>query len=160
MKKFEVEIKWALIISTLSVIWFLLERIIGFHDTYITYQLLSSFTFFLVTIYLYYLALKEKDTSFYHSKMQWKQGFISAIYISFLLALFSVLCYYICYVFISPDFFENAIKNATKNNANNLENATNYFNLASYIKQGVFSSLSFGVVIGAAVSYFLTKNKK
>lgn len=160
MKKFEIELKWGAIISTLSVIWFLLERIVGIHDDYITYQLLSSFLFFLLTIYLYYVALQEKNELVFDFKMVWKQGFISAIYISFILALFSPVCYYICYVFISPDFFKHAIVNATKNNPNNLENATTYFSLPSYIKQGIFSSLSFGVVVGAVVSYFLTKNKK
>jgi tetrahydromethanopterin S-methyltransferase subunit B len=87
--------------------------------------------------------------------MNWKQGLISAIIISFIVVLFSPITQFITHEFISPDFLENTINYTVSRKKITLSAAKEYTTLTSSIWKNISDGLSFGVVIGAIVAYIL-----
>lgn len=161
MKKFSVEIKWSIIFSVIAVLWIVFEKMVGFHDEKISSYFFICLPFGLVYAILYTLALKEKKTRFYNGTITYKQAFISGAILTLLIGAFSPLVQLIFHESISPDFFKNAIANAAKSKPENSAFATGYFNLQSFITQGIFNILSIGVLTAAIVAYFTqTKNTK
>src|SRR5690606_26545271 len=106
---------------------------------------------------IYVLALLDKRKTAYQGKMSWKQGFISGIILSVIIALFSPIVQYITANTISPEYFPNAIKHIVDSGKMGQEIAESYFNLKSYVLQGVFGALSMGIVTGAIVAFFVKK---
>ena len=159
MKKLTIEIKWSFIYIIIALFWILFEKLLGLHDQYIDKHPIYSSLFVIPSIIVYIFALKDKKKNFYNGNMNWKQGFLTGITISLIIAVLSPLSQYISNNYISPDFLENASQYAVKMKMMTVEGAKNYFNLRSYIIQSAFGALSFGVVNAAIVAYFL-QNKK
>ena len=159
MKNFSIEIKWALRFTLLTLAWAIGEKTIGLHDKHIENYGMCSLLFAFPAFLFFYLALAEKKKYFFNNQMVWKQGFITGIVISFIIALLNPIAQYVIYKSVSPNFFENIIAYKTKNTAMTLKTAQDIFNLKSYIIQTSFSGLSYGVITGAIVS-FLIRNKK
>jgi ribulose kinase len=91
--------------------------------------------------------------------MTWKQGFLSGVVVAITVSVLSPVVQYVSYTYISPEFFANIIKYAVDHKVQTQTQAESYFNLRSYITQGIFSSLSMGVIAAAIVAQFLkTKN--
>ena len=159
MKKFSIEIKWGIIFSIASLVWMIVENYFGLHDVHIDKQSIYTNLFAIVAIGIFFMAIKEKKNVFFKGNMSWKQGFISGVILSIVIAVLSPIVQYITFTFISPDFFRNIIKYAVENKVQTQEQAEIYFSLKSYFLQGIFGSLSMGVITAAIVSLFLkTKN--
>lgn len=155
MKKFKIEFKWAIIILIIFLAWMTLEKQIGFHDEKIKWQPLFNILYIFPTFVLYFLAIHEKKNKFYNGNMNWKQGLISSIIISFIIVIFSPITQFITHEFISPKFIENTINHIVAHKKLTLEEAKEYTTLTSSIWKHISDSLSFGVVIGAIVAYIL-----
>ena len=160
MKNFRTEIKWVVLFSIASIFWIAAEKIIGLHDLYISKQLLISYFFTVPTILLYVLAIREKKSVFYKGQISWQQGMVSGVYLSFGIAILSVLVQIASFKIVSPIFFDNMIKHMVTTKTMTTEAATDYFNLMSYCKQSIFGSLSVGVVLSAIVAYFVQTKKQ
>lgn len=159
MKKYAVELKWGILFSLLSIVWMIVEKTVGLHDKYIDKQAIYTNLFAIVAFIIYFLALIDKKKSFNNGEMTWKQGFISGIVLSFVISLLNPLVQYIISVFITPDYFANAIKNAVDKKHMTQTVADSYYSLKSFILQGTSGGLSMGVITGAIVAYFVqTKN--
>ncbi|RYD73504.1 MAG: DUF4199 domain-containing protein [Sphingobacteriales bacterium] len=116
------------------------------------------FTF--IVIFVYYVAIKEKKNEFFKGMMTWKQGCVSGIVLTIIIAILTPFCQVIFHKAIAPEFFPNMIEYSISK-GNSAEMAKSYFNLSSYILQNIFGVLSLGVVISAIVALFLqTKVKK
>jgi hypothetical protein len=158
MKKLKIEIKYAVISSCAIVIWMILEKITGFHDSNIHIQPIVTNFYGVVGIILYYLALKEKKVKYYGGDMTWAQGFLSGIYLSTFLAVLSPLYNSIIFNVISHDFFENMVKQFDQQEESKIVEATrSFYNLKSIIFQSCLDSLSFGILTAAILSLFLGK---
>ena len=155
MKKFAIEIKWAIISIIIFLAWMTLEKELGFHSEKIKWQPLFNLLYIFPTFVLYFLALREKKKKYYNNNINWKQGLISAIVISFIIVLFSPITQFITHEFISPDFLENTINQIVLSKKLTLEEAKEYTTLTSSIWKNISDGLSFGVVIGAIVAYIL-----
>lgn len=155
MKKFTIEIKWAIILTIAGLLWMFLEKKLGWHDALIAKQPIYTLLFSVIEIIIYVLAIKDKKNSFFKGNIDWKQGFLSGCMVALLAALVNPLSQYISMEIISPNYFQNAINNATLNNNMSVANAKAFFNLKSYVFQGAFNGLSIGIVISAIVAYFL-----
>ena len=161
MEKFKIEIKWAILFTVFFIIWTLLEKTLGFHDTNIKNQLIISYFYTIPMIAMYIFEHSDKNKNSYHNTINFSQGFVSGCYFSLFICILSPMAQYICFELISPNYFTNAIQYVVASKVMTLENATNYFSLKSYIIQGAFSGLSFGIITSAIVAYFLqTKIKK
>lgn len=159
MKKFAIEIKWGVQFSIASLVWMIVEFSAGLHDVHIDKQLIYTNLFAIVAIALYALALREKKYVFYKGIMTWKQGFMSGVVLSIVICILSPLVQYLTYTFITPNFFTTIIKYFVEHHFKTQEQAEAYFSLKSYILQGIFGSLSMGIITAAIVALFL-KNKK
>lgn len=157
MKKYSTEIKWGVIFAISTLVWMYFEKGMGWHDELIAQQLIYTNLFALVAIVIFVLALKEKRKKDFGGKMSWKQGFISGIIISIVVALLTPLTQYIGNTWIAPNLFPNLINYMVETGKMTEEGAKNYFNLKSYMVQGSFGALTMGVVTSAIVALFLKK---
>ena len=158
MKKFTIEFKWAIISVIIFLAWMTLEKQLGFHNEKIKWQMVFTLLYIFPSFLLYYLALRDKKKNYYKNNMNWRQGFISSIVISFIIAVFSPITQFITHEFISPQYFERLISLSVESKRMTLEQAQSYFNLTAYIWQNISSGISIGVVFGAIVAYMI-KNK-
>lgn len=159
MKKFYIEIKWGFIYTLAGFLWSFLEKSLGYHDENIKNQFWIGLLFTPIVFLIFYLALKDKKINFLNNEMTWKQGVISGIFVSIVIALLSPISQVLLYNFISPDYFSNMVKLFVENKRMTQTVAQNYFNLDNYMFQNVYFSLSVGVVTSAIVALFV-KNKK
>jgi tetrahydromethanopterin S-methyltransferase subunit F len=155
MKKFKLEIKWAILFTLFSLVWMLLEKSIGLHDIYIDKHPIYTNLFAIPAIIIFALALNEKKKFYFNNSMTWTQGFVTGLFISILIMIFSPLAMYITYNYITPEYFKNAINYAVENKLMTRETAELYFSLKSYIIQSSIGGLSMGVVTSAIVALFV-----
>ena len=157
MKKFRIEIKWAVIFSLATLLWMAFEKSMGWHDQLIEKHAIYTNFFAVIAIAVYVLALLDKRKMDFNGKMNWKQGFISGIILSVIIALVSPLTQYITSTIITPEYFTNIIKFAVDSGKMSQEAAESYFSLKSYVIQSVFGALTLGIVTSAIVAFFVRK---
>lgn len=159
MKNISIEIKWAFIFVFMMLAWILFEKSLGWHDELIDQH--SSFTNLVAipSIIIYVFALLDKKKNYYHGQMSYKNGFLSGVIISVIVAVLSPFTQYITVEYITPDFFNNMIEYSVSSGALNQEEAEAWFNLKSYMIQSVIGALVMGVITSAIVAIF-TKSKK
>ena len=160
MKKYQIELKWALVFVGMTLIWMIGEKLLGYHSEKIDqHEVITNFIA-IPAIAVYVFALLDKKKNFYKGQMNYLQGFISGIIISVIVAAISPLTQYLTSVVISPEYFPNIIKYAVDNGKATQAEAISYFNLKSYITYGVIGALVMGAVTSAIVALFVkTKNK-
>jgi len=157
MKKFKIEIKWGIIFSILTLVWMYFEKSIGWHSVLISKHAIYTNLFAIIAIIVYVFALLDKRENFFGGKMIWKQGFISGIALSAIIAFISPLTQYITHSVITTEYFPNIIKYVVDNGKMAQEAAENYFSLKSYILQSAFGALTMGIVTAAIVAFFVKK---
>lgn len=158
MKKFSIEIKWALIFVAVALMWMFLERLTGLHSTHIDKHATYTNLFAIPAILVYLLALREKRENAYSGSMTWKQGFVSGLIITAVTTVLSPLSVVITAEIISPEYFPNVIEYVVSTGKMSREAAEGYFNLKSYILQGLFATPMTGVITSAIVAIFTRKN--
>jgi uncharacterized membrane protein YvlD (DUF360 family) len=157
MGKFRIEIKWAIIFALATLLWMVLEKSMGWHDVLIEKHAIYTNFFAIIAIAVYVLALLDKRKVDYNGKMDWKQGFISGIILSVMIAVISPITQYITSTLITPDYFTNVINFVVDSGKMDREAAESYFNVKSYILQSLFGALTMGIVTSAIVAFFVKK---
>ena len=160
MQKFKIEVKWAVIFVIMTLIWMVLERIAGFHSTHIDKHAIVTNFIAIPAITIYVLALLDKRKKYYTGKMTYLQGFVSGLIITLIVTIFSPLTQYITSAIITPDYFKNIIEYAVKEGKMTQEAAENYFNMKSYIIQGLIGAPIMGIVTTAIVAIFTKRKPK
>lgn len=160
MKKFAIEIKWGIRYFFAYLVWTYVEKMSGYYNEKIDDYPLYSSLFLFIAIFIYAMAINDKKKNYFNKTMEWKQGVVTGIFMTIVIAILMPLCQIVIHKGMAPEFFPNMIENAVAKGTK-IEDARAYFNLSSYIFQSIFSALSFGVVISAIVAYFLqTKTLK
>ncbi|APS39036.1 MULTISPECIES: DUF4199 domain-containing protein [Salegentibacter] len=157
MKNYQIEIKWGVIFFAASLLWMYFEKLMGWHDVLIAKHAIYTNFFGLIAIAIYFFAIHDKRKNFFRGKMSWRQGFVSGVILSIVIALLSPIGQLITHYLISPEYFENAIESSVERNAMKQEDAEAYFNLSSYIVQSIAGALMMGVVTSAIVALILRK---
>ena len=159
--KIKIELKWALIFVGMSLLWMVLEKLAGLHSTHIDKHMYLTNLFAIPAIVVYVLALKEKKKIDYKGEMTYKQGFVSGLIITAIVALFSPLTQWITSTLITPEYFPNVIAHSVETGFHSsLEEAEAYFNLENYIFQSFVGAIIMGVITSAIVAFFVrTKSK-
>lgn len=162
MKKIKIEIKWAFIFIVMSLLWMVLEKLVGLHSTHIDKHMYLTNLYAIPAIIVFVLALKEKKKKDFDGQMTYKQGFISGLIITAIVALFAPLSQWIISTIITPEYFPNVIAHSVETGYHkSLEEAEAYFNLKNYIIQSFFGAIVMGVVTTAIVAIFVrTKSKQ
>lgn len=157
MKNIKIEIKWAIIFAIMSLLWMVLEKAVGLHDAHIDKHVIYTNFIAIPAIAVYVFGLLDKRKNFYHGKMTYLQGFISGLIITAFVTVLSPLTQYITSTFITPDYFQNAIAYRVSSGKTTQEAAEAYFNLESYIIQGLIGAPIMGLLTTAIVSIFTQK---
>ena len=132
MKKFAIEIRWGIQFSIITLVWMIFEKSMGWHDALISYQTKYTNLFAFVAIGLYFIALADKKKNFYKGTMDWKQGFISGMLLSTVIAILSPMVQSVTYTYITPHYFEKIIEYRVANQFQTQSQAEMYFNLKSF----------------------------
>ena len=156
MKKYSIEIKWAIVFIVMTLLWMLLEKLTGLHSTYIDKHMYLTNLFAIPAITVMALALKDKKRNFYNGRMSYKQGLISGIVVSVIIAIFSPLTQWITSYVISPEYFPNVIDYSLKTGYHKTREAAEaYFNYKNYAVQSSIGALVMGVVTTAIAMIFI-----
>ncbi|MDD3876158.1 MAG: DUF4199 domain-containing protein [Bacteroidales bacterium] len=158
---FKIEIKWAIIFSVMGLLWMLLEKLCGLHSTYIDYHPYLTNLFAIPAIWVMVLALKDKKKNFFNGHITYKQGLITGIIMSIIIALLSPLTQWITSYVITPEYFPNVIKRSVEiGYYKTTEEAQANFNYLNYAIQGAMGAVIMGFVTTAIAMIFLrSKNK-
>ncbi len=160
MKSIKTEIKWAFIFSGMTLLWMVLEKLSGLHGKYIDYHLYLTNLFAIPAIWVMVLALKDKKKNYYDGEMSYKQGLISGIILSAIIALLSPLTQWITSYVITPEYFPNVIKRSVElGYYKTTADAEAYFNYPNYAKQGTIGAFAMGVLTTAIAMIFIRTKK-
>ncbi|MGB5188783.1 DUF4199 domain-containing protein [Robiginitalea sp.] len=161
MEKIKIELKWAMIFIGMTLLWMVLEKMVGLHSTHIDMHMYLTNLYAIPAILIYVLALKDKKKQYYKGEMTYKQGFLSGLIITVIVTLFAPLTQWIISTIITPEYFPNVIAHSVETGYHSsLEEAEAYFNLNSYILQATVGTLIMGVITSAVVAFFVrTKSK-
>jgi len=160
MKNIKIEIKWALIFSLVSLLWMFLERLLGLHGEHIDKHSTYSMLFAIPAISIFVLALLDKRRNHYHGVMSYKQGFISGLIITLIVAILSPLTQYITSEYISPDYFANIIEYSVESGKMERAAAEEYFTYNSYALQAIMGAVIMGVITSAVVAIFTRRKDR
>lgn len=160
MKKYSIDIKWGFIFIAVTLIWMLLERLLGFHDQHIDKHPIVTNFFFIPAILVYVLGLLDKKRKFYNNEMTYLQGFYTGIIITVVVSIFAPLTQYITSKIVSPDYFANVIRYVIDTGKMTKIEAENYFNLKSYITQTTIFTPIMGIATSAVVAIFTRGKSK
>jgi hypothetical protein len=140
----------------MSLLWMVLEKAVGLHSTHIDKHMYLTNLFAIPAILLYVLALKDKKKNFYNGQMTYKQGFLSGLIITIIVALLAPLTQWITSTIITPEYFPNVIAHSVETGYHSsLEEAEAYFNLKNYMVQSVIGALMMGIITTAVVALFV-----
>lgn len=160
MKNLRIEIKWAIIFSAMGLFWILLEKLCGLHGKYIDYHLYLTNLFAIPAIIVMVMALKDKKKNFYDGRMTYKQGLISGIILSVIIALLSPLTQWVTSYVITPEYFPNVIKRSVEiGYYKTTAEAEVNFNYQNYAVQGAIGALVMGIVTTAIAMIFIRTKK-
>lgn len=159
MNNIKIEIKWAIIFSMVVLLWMVLEKLFGLHGKYIDYHLYLTNLFAIPAIIVMPMALKDKK-KFYGGQMNYKQGLISGIVLSVIIALISPLTQWITSYVITPEYFPNVIKRSVEiGYFKTTAEAEANFNYQNYAIQGAIGALVMGIVTTAIAMIFIRTKK-
>jgi hypothetical protein len=160
MKNIQIEIKWALIFSAVTLLWMAAEKLVGLHDKYIDYHLYLTNLFAIPAIIMMVLALKEKKQNFYGGKMSYGQGMMSGVILSFIIAVLSPFTQWITSYLITPEYFPNVIKRSVElGYYKTTEDAAANFNYKNYAIQSTIAASVMGVATTAIAMIFIRSKR-
>lgn len=135
------------------------EKAMGWHGENIASHATMTNLVAIPSILIYVLALRDKKMDFHPGVMSFKQGFISGVIISVIVALLSPLSQYVILEFITPNYFSTVIEYVVSTGEMIKEATEASFNLKSYIIQSIVGVLIIGVLTSAIVELLVkTKN--
>lgn len=156
MPTIKIEIKWAILFSLMGLVWMFLEKLSGLHGTYIDYHLYLTNLFAIPAIWVMVLALKEKKKVYFNGNITYKQGLISGIILSVIIALFSPITQWITTYIITPEYFPNVIKRSVEiGYYKTTAEAEANFNYSNYAVQGAITAFIMGLITTSIAMIFI-----
>jgi hypothetical protein len=161
MQNIKIELKWAIIFSLMTLLWMLIEKLSGLHAAHINLHMYLTNLYAIPAITVMTLALLDKKRNFYNQQISYKQGLLSGIVLSLIIALLSPLTQAITTYLITPEYFPNAINYSVKMGYYpTTALAEAQFNFKTYALQGLMGALIMGIVTTAiAMLVVRTKTK-
>ncbi len=160
MASFRIEIRYAVLITLLMLLWLAVEFMVGLHEEpLIQYHPYVTMFALIIPIVCARLAIRDK-LEMLNGRISFKQAFVTGFLIAFFAAVLSIPLQVVFHKIINPDFFDSMIDYATKRAetlnediAKARQEAEVYFNLTSYIIQSGLGTLVFGSIIAAVVAW-------
>ena len=158
MKKYILEIKWALTFVVVSLLWMLLEKLTGLHSEHISKHPTYTNFFAIPAVAVYVFAFLDKQKKSYQGIMSYKEGLKTGIIITIIIAILSPITQSISSLIITPEYFPNVIEYSVTKGVMSVEEANSIFNLKNYVIQATVGALIMGVITTIVVAFF-TKSK-
>jgi hypothetical protein len=155
MSNLKTELKWALAFFIMSFIWMTLEKLVGLHAEHIDQHMIYTNFIAIPAIAIYVFALRNKRDHDLKGQMSYKQAFMSGLYISLIVTVLSPITQYITSIYITPEYFTNVINYSVSKGLQTQAEAEAYFNLNSYIIQGLIGAPVMGILTTAIVAFFV-----
>lgn len=149
--------KWGLIFTGTALVWMILEKALGWHDTHIDRHADLTNLFAIVAIAIFVFALLDRRESL-GGVMTWKEGFLAGLAISVVVAVLSPLSQWLTHTLISPDYFPNIIAYSVDNGQMTQQQAVSYFTLSNYMLQSAIGALVMGAATAAVAAIFIKRN--
>ena len=154
------ELKWAIVYILMSMVWSLLGKSLGFHDSRIATGVIFNTLIIIPSVIIYVLSMREKKLRYFGGQISYKQTFMSGFVLTLFVTILGPI-YPIFTTVISPDLFDNSIRFMITSNQMSEADAVEQFTLSRFIVQGIFGSIIFGLIYSAIISSFLkSKNSK
>lgn len=157
LDRLKIQIKWALIFALMTLVWMWIEKLVGFHGKYIAHHYIYTSFIIIPSVVIYVLALLDIRKNFYDGKMTYIQGFVSGLIISLIITFLTPLTLIITTFVITPDYFSNIIEYSVESKKMARQEAEAYFNLHTYIMQGLIFAPLFGMSASAIIAIFTRK---
>lgn len=135
----------------------ILEKIAGLHTIHIDKHAIYTNLVAIPAITIYVLALLDKRNNYYGGVISYKQGFESGLILTILITAISPMSQIVATYLITPEYFPNMIKYVVSKGQMTREDADEYFNLRSYIIQGLTGSFVMGLLTTAIVTFFISR---
>ena len=159
MKKYKIEIKWALIHAAMFLVWMILEKLLGFHSVKLDQQQFVAPLILIPSIIIYILALLDKRKNYRDGNTTYRNNFKSGLLLTIFMVLLTPINQFTTFHIISPDYFANAIKYSVNTGVLTEVQAEQQFNIKNYLIISVVAGLVTGIIFSAIISLFV-KSKK
>lgn len=159
MKIMKTELKWAVIYVAMTMVWSLIGKSLGFHDSRIAAGAIFNTLIIIPSVIIYVLSMREKKVKHYGEHASYIQIFKSGLMLTLFVTILGPV-YPIFTNVISPDFLDNSIRFMVTSNQMNEADAAKQFTLANFIVQGLIASIIFGLIYSAIISIFLKSKSK
>lgn len=146
------EIKFGVILSLTTLVWITLEFLAGLHSVYIEMHSISSIVFLVVTALILFRGVGKRKSEI-AGAFRFSQAFLSSFNIIIVAVLLSPLVNYLFHTFINPDFFTSMINKSVTTMMMTEDKAMEYFNLKSYIQQGIVGGLISGSFLSLIIAF-------
>ncbi len=157
MRKYRIEIKWAIIFSVVMILWMLGEKFLGLHDEYIADHSFYTSFFAIVAIGIYLLSLYDKRKNYHNGFMSWQEGFKSGAILTAGIVILSPFVQLLIIQVITPDYFRNITEYSIEAGEMDREEAELYFSLKNYIMQSMVWAAITGLITAAIVALILRR---
>ena len=159
LTNFRIEIRYAVLITLLMLLWLAVEFMVGLHDVYIQYHPYVTMFALIIPIVCSRMAVQERIEQL-NGKITFKEAFLTGFLIAFFAAVLAVPSQIIFHKLINPDFFDSMISYTVKraetlnmDTSKARKEAEMYFNLTSYIVQSGLGTLVFGTLIALVMAW-------
>lgn len=159
MKKFEIELKWAVAFTAISIAWVYLEKYLGYHAELVSEQGMFSLLLIIPQALIYIISIRQKRERYYNGTITWQKAFLSGVVLSAVIAGLSPGSIYLMAEIISPAFFSNIVEYRAAQGVPR-EGLEQIYNLNSFISQAIFNNLATGIFLAAIIALILRKKEK
>ena len=142
----------------MTLAWLIMERLLGFHDEKISSHPIITNFIFIPAVIVYVLSFLDKRKTDFAGSMTYKQGLIFGLFVTAIVTFCVPITQSIISFVISPGYFENAIAYSVAQGEVTREEAEAFYNLKSYIIQGMIATPVIGTVTSAIVAIFTRKH--
>ncbi len=150
------EIKFGLLFSAAQLFWLVFEFVFGLQTTFINlYAVISNFFAVPAIIIMAYAILTKRSEL--GGEITFLKALLTGVLVSVVVAVISPLVILIFHYLINPHFFTDFQNYSIKMGKMQPQEAKDYFNLKSYILQGIFGALAMGTVTSLVVAAVIKK---
>ncbi len=153
------ELKWGVIFSVMGLVWLTLEYLVGLHGKFIAWQAILTNLVAIPSVIIMVLAILEKRRVL-GGTISFKQAFLCGLGVSVVVAALSPLTTFIFHKIINPDYFTNVIRYSVETGKSTLAQAEAFFNLQSYMLQGVLAALIIGSITSLVIAAMIKKEAR
>lgn len=157
LSDYRIERRFGVYFALISLLWVLLERLIGLHGARIEHHATFSLFFAIPAVSIYVIGMIKKRDEVLNGSMTYGQAVLCGSLITLVVVALSPITYTLIPTVISPDFFDNMIVYVVEAGRMTQEDAQAYFSPGNYRLQGAVGALGLGLLTTLIVGAFVRK---